>query len=217
MEAKGQRNRIKVVVAEDHPIYREAVARMLRHRREFELTASCSDGHGALAAIEATSPDVALLDVRMPGRTGIEVLRHLRDGKYETRVVMLSAVDDGSVMYEAIAEGAAAYLGKDADHAQVCDVLLAVAAGRTVLPADAHEKLASEIRRQAKPHVPALTPRELDVLRLATEGHTAREIGDQLIVSTATVKTHLQHIYEKLGVSDRASAVAEAIRRGIVE
>jgi two-component system nitrate/nitrite response regulator NarL len=208
---------LKVVIAEDHPIYREGVARMLRNRREFELTASCCDGNEALAAIGATSPDVALIDVSMPGLNGIELLRQLRrNGQSETRVVMLSAADDGVTMYEAIAAGAAAYVLKDADHAQVCDVLLAVAAGRTVLPTEVQARLASEIRRQVDPRGPVLSPREADVLRLAADGHSARQIAEQLILSTATVKTHLQHTYQKLGATDRASAVAEALRRGIM-
>jgi two-component system nitrate/nitrite response regulator NarL len=217
VEAEGESKTIKVVVADDHPIYRDGLARMLHRRPEFELAASCCDGDEVLAAIKATSPDVALLDVRMPGPSGIEVLRQLQgNGGSNTRVVMLSAVDDGETMYEAVAAGAAAYLLKDADHAEVCDVLLAVAAGRTVLPAEVQEKLATEIRHQSEPQGPTLSPREHDVLRLATEGHTARQIAEELIVSTATVKTHLRHIYEKLGASDRASAVAEGIRRGIV-
>lgn len=208
---------LKVVIADDHPIYREGVARMLRHRKEFELAATCRNGDEVLAAIEATSPDVALIDVSMPGSSGIDVLRQLQvnDGS-GTRVVMLSAADDGATMYEAIAAGAAGYVLKDADHSEVCDVLLAVGAGRTVLPAEIQTQLATEIRQQSQPHNPDLSHREIEVLTHAAEGLSARQIADELILSTATVKTHLQHIYQKLDASDRGSAVAEAMRRGII-
>jgi two-component system nitrate/nitrite response regulator NarL len=209
---------LRVVIAEDHPIYREGLARMLRHRREFELAASCRDGVEALTAIAATSPDVALIDVWMPGTNGIEVLRELqRNDESETRVVMLTAADDGATVYEAVAAGAAGYILKDADHAQVCEALLAVAAGRTVLPAEVQTRLAGEIRHRSEPPVPLLTPRETEVLRLTADGRSVREVADELVLSAATVKTHLQHIYQNLGVSDRASAVAEAMRHGIID
>jgi two-component system nitrate/nitrite response regulator NarL len=217
LEPQPDGKTITVVVADDHPIYREGVANVLRHRREFELVGICRDGHEALAAIQASSPDVALLNVQIAGLDGIEILRQLREnGEQETRVAMLSAADDGATIYEAIAAGAAAYLLKDADHAEVCDALLAVAAGRTVLPSGVHERLADEIRSRSEPGVPLLSPREQEVLRLASEGDSARDMAERLIISVATVKTHLQHIYEKLGATDRASAVAAGIRSGII-
>lgn len=209
--------RIRVVIAEDHPVYREGVARLIRQRPEFELTAECADGEEALLAIAAAAPDVALLDVRLPGRSGIDVLRQVHaNGESRTRVVMLSAFNDGATAYESLAAGASGYLVKDADGNAICDALLAAAHGRTVLSAEVQTGLAGEIRQHSEPQGPALSAREREILRQTAAGRTARQIAAQLFISPATVKTHLQHIYGKLEVSDRASAVAEAIRRGIL-
>jgi two-component system nitrate/nitrite response regulator NarL len=209
---------IKVVLADDHPVFREGVARLLRQRREFELAAECRDGEEALAAIKSMAPDVALLDVRLARLSGIDVLRHLNGrSQTDTRVVMLSVADDGATIYESIAAGAAGYLLKEAEGSEICDSLVAVAAGRTVLPAQVQTGLADAIRHHAEPRAPMLSGREEEVLRLAAKGRTAQQIAKELIIGTATVKTHLQHIYDKLGVSDRVSAVTEAMRRGILD
>jgi two-component system nitrate/nitrite response regulator NarL len=206
------------VIADDHPVYREGVARTIRERSEFSLAAECADGDEALAAIKAVEPELALLDVRMPGRDGIDVLKQIRaDGHTGTRVVMLSAVRDGPTVYESIAAGASGYLSKDSERREICDALIAVAEGRTVLPPDLHNNLAETIRHQADSANSPLTQRERQVLQWAADGLTAREIAEQLIIGTATVKTHLHHIYEKLGVADRAAAVAEAMRRGLLD
>jgi two-component system nitrate/nitrite response regulator NarL len=206
------------VIADDHPVYREGVARSIRQRPEFSVAAECADGEEALVAIETVEPELALLDVRMPGRDGIDVLKQLRvDGHTGTRVVMLSAIQDGTTVYESIAAGASGFLSKDAGRAEICDALVAVAAGRTVLPAVLHDGLAETIRHQADAASSPLTDREREVLQWAADGLTAREVAKQLIIGTATVKTHLQHIYEKLGVTDRAAAVAEAMRRGLLD
>jgi two-component system nitrate/nitrite response regulator NarL len=209
---------IQVVIADDHPVYREGVARSIRERPEFSVAAECADGEEALTVIESVEPELALLDVRMPGLDGIDVLKQLRvDGHTSTRVVMLSAIDDGTTVYESIAAGASGYLSKDSGREEICDALVAVAAGHTVLPADLHNGLAETIRHHADAASPLLTEREREVLQWAAEGRTAKEVAEQLIIGTATVKTHLQHIYEKLGVADRAAAVAEAMRRGLLD
>jgi len=210
--------RIQVVIADDHPVYREGIARSIRDRPEFSVAAECADGHEALAAIEAVKPDLALLDVRMPGRDGIDVLKQLRaGGQTGTRIVMLSAIHDGATVYESIAAGASGYLSKDSGREEICDALLAVVAGHTVLPADLHDGLAETIRHHGNARSPSLSEREREVLELTAQGLTARQVAEQLIIGTATVKTHLQHIYEKLGVADRAAAVAEAMRRGLLD
>jgi len=209
---------MSVVIADDHPVYREGLVRIVREQPEFELAAECRDGDEALAAIEAKAPDVGLLDLHLPGRDGINVLRELRlRGHTATRVVMLSVSDDGATVHEAIAAGAVGYLVKEAGPNEIRDALKAVASGRTVLPARLHAGLAAEIKEQAEALESPLSAREQEVLRLTAEGRSAREIAAQLIVSTATVKTHLQHIYEKLDVSDRAAAVAKAMRRGLLD
>lgn len=210
--------RIRVAIADDHPVYREGVARLIRQRRDLELIAECGDGQEALAAINESRPNVALLDVRLPGRSGIEVLRQVRaNEKLDTHVVMLSALNDSETVYEAIAAGAEGYLVKDATRNEICDALVAVARGQTVLPLSIQAGLVDEIQQQAKAPQTLLTRREEEVLTWAAEGHSARQVARELYISEATVKTHLNHIYEKLGVSDRAAAVAVAMRRGLLE
>jgi two-component system nitrate/nitrite response regulator NarL len=209
---------VSIVVADDHPLYRDGLVRLVRERPEFKLAAECRDGDEALAAIEAHAPDVALLDLHLPRRDAIDVLRELRvRGHTGTRVVMISVSDDGATVHESIAAGAAGYLVKEAGAAEICDALSAVASGRTVLPASLHAGLAAEIQDQAEAHESLLSPREEEVLRWTAEGRSVREVAAQLVVSTATVKTHLQHIYAKLDVSDRAAAVAKAMRRGLLD
>jgi two-component system nitrate/nitrite response regulator NarL len=209
---------IRVVIADSHPLYRESLARLIRQRPGFDLVAQCRNGRDALAAIKAEAPDVALLAVQLPDLDGIEILEDLRaSGHSSTPILMLSGHHDGPTVYASIAAGARGYLLKDADRGEITAAVLAVAAGGTVLPAGLHGGLADEIRNRADPRHSPLTPRETDVLRSTAGGQSAREIAEQLIISTATVKTHLRHIYDKLEVSDRAAAVAEAMRRGFLD
>src|SRR5262249_33428291 len=147
-----------------------------------------------------------------------DVLTELRvRGHTGTRVVMISVSDDGATVHKAIAAGAAGYLVKDAGPTEICDALSAVASGRTVLPVSLHAGLAAEIQDQSGASETLLRAREEEVLRWTAEGRSAREVAAQLVVSTATVKTHLQHIYAKLDVTDRAAAVAKAMRRGLLD
>ena len=215
--ARHEPKRTTVLVADDHPLYREAVARAVRSRPDFELVGQAEDGREALDAIRDQRPDVALLDVEMPSLRGIEILEALRRDGAGTRVVLLSAHLESDTVYDAVAGGVAAYLSKAAPGERICDAIAAVARGEVVLPAEVQAGLASEIRLRAEPGRPALSPREQEVLALIAEGLTAPAVGRELHLSTATVKSHLKTLYDKLGVSDRAAAVAEAMRRGLLE
>jgi len=210
-------SRVRVVVADDHPLFREAVVRTIRERPEFELVGEAPDGRAALEQIRAVRPDVAVLDLKMPGLDGLQVVNALRRDGDATRVVLLTAFLDGAVAYEAVAAGAAAFLSKDADRRRVADAVAAVARGETVFGSDVQAGLAEQIRLRGGADRPGLSPREQEVLRLVADGLSAPEIGRRIYLSTATVKGHLQSLYEKLGVSDRAAAVAEAMRRGLLE
>ena len=209
--------RVRVLVAEDHPLFRQAVVRTVKERPDFEVVAETADGREALDAIRALKPDVAVLDLKMPGLDGVQVLNALtRDGD-PTKVVLLSAYLDGATAFEAVAAGAAAYLSKDADGARIADAIAAVARGETVIGQEVQSGLAQQIRAQRDGRRTLLSEREREVLGHVAEGRSAPEIGRLLFLSTATVKGHLQSLYDKLGVSDRAAAVAEAMRRGLLE
>jgi two-component system nitrate/nitrite response regulator NarL len=209
--------RTSVYVADDHPLYREGVVSAIKERPELELVGEAGNGTDALEEIKRLGPDVAILDVKMPGIDGIRVLNALQRDGAPTRVLFLSAYLDSAIVYRAVAAGAAAYLSKDSDRQAICDAVLAVARGDSILAPEIHAGIAQEIRTREHDDRPVLSPREREILGLTAEGCTAPEIGRRLYLSTTTVKTHLQHLYEKLGVSDRAAAVAEAMRRGLLE
>lgn len=214
-EAKAPR--VRVFVADDHPVYREGVARAIKARPEFELIGEAENGRQALDTIKSLLPDVAVLDVQMPGLQGSEVLHAIKRDGVPTRVVLLSAHVDSETVYRAVASGAGAYLSKESSRERICDAVAAVARGEVVLSAEVQAGLASEIQIRERDERPALTPREHEILVLTANGQSAPAIGKQLHLSQSTVKTHLKSLYEKLGVSDRAAAVAESMRRGLLE
>jgi two-component system nitrate/nitrite response regulator NarL len=205
-----------VVVADDHPLYREGVAGAIKQRPDLELVGEAEDGDAAVELIRATDPDVALVDVRMT-TDGMSVLRSLASEGLRTRVVFLSAFSESALVYAALEAGAAGYLSKHADRASICDSIRAAARGETVLSPETQTELAKEIRLHGRSDKPILSNREREVLSLAAKGLKAPAIAERLFLSTATVKTHLAHAYGKLGASDRTTAVAEAMRRGLVD
>lgn len=194
-------------------MYREGVVRALQDSGAVEVVGEASDGRTALEEIRRLAPDVALLDLRMPGLDGISVTKALGADGLATRVVLLSAQDDGELILEGVAAGASAYIAKDADRDEICETLIRVAEGEHVVGSELQEQLLKAIQQQEGS---VLSPRERQILSLVAEGNTTPQIGKALHVSPATVKTHLQHIFEKLDVSDRAAAVAEAMRRGLL-
>jgi two-component system nitrate/nitrite response regulator NarL len=210
-------DRTRVFVADDHPLYREGVVRAIKERPDLELVGEAAEGRETLELLKQLRPDVAVLDVKMPGLDGTDVLSAISRDGLATRVVFLSAYLDSAVVYGAVQAGAAAYLSKESSRHTICEAIAAVARGATVLSPEIQAGIADEIRLRATDDRPVLTPREREILVLTAEGRSAPDIAKQLYLSSATVKTHLQHLYEKLGVSDRAAAVAEAMRRGLLE
>ena len=211
-------SRTSVLIADDHPLFREAISRVVEAHADFELAGEAVDGETALQKIRDLRPDVAVIDVRMPELDGSEVLRAVKEEGLHTNVVFLSAFLDARTVYDAVAAGANAYLSKEADTAEIVEAIAAAARGDTILGPEVQTGLAEQIRfREENEARPRLSDREHEVLRLIAEGLSAPEIGERIHLSTATVKTHLQHLYEKLGVSERAAAVAEGMRRGLVE
>jgi two-component system nitrate/nitrite response regulator NarL len=207
---------ISVLVADDHPLYRDALATAVRAHPGLELVGQADTGGAALTEIERLAPDVAVLDAKLPDVEGTEVLARLDQISAGTRVVLVSGYLDSGMAYEAIACGAGACFSKLASAADICDAIVSVAAGETVIPVEVQSQVAHEIRRRAAADRPVLTDRELEILRRIADGASAPQVAGGLGVSPATVKTHLRHVYEKLGVSDRAAAVAEGMRRGLL-
>ena len=209
--------RVRVLIAEEHPLYREGVVRAIGERSELELIAEAANGREALELIRQLHPDVAVLDVKMPELDGLQVANAIDRDALGTRVLMLSAFMERQIVFAAVAAGAAGYLSKDADRLEITDAILAVHRGGTVLAPAVQAGVAAEVHSRWRAEVPSLSQRERQVLQMIAEGLSAPEIGRQLYLSPATIKRHLQNLYEKLGVSDRAAAVAEAMRRGLLE
>ncbi len=209
--------RTTVLLADDHPIYREGLARAIKDRPELELVGIAEDGREALDAIKSDPPDVAVLDVRMPRLDGTEVAQALSREDVPTTVLFLSATADSGVAYDAVAGGARGYLSKDSDRREICEAITRVARGETVLAPEVQHGVVSEISRREAAAGLNLTPREQEILSLVAEGRSSPEIGREIHLSQATVKGHLRTLYEKLGVSDRAAAVAEAMRRNLLD
>jgi len=203
-----------VYVAFDHPMFMRALEDAIRERADLELAGAATTGPEALEGIRALAPDVTVLDTRLPGLDGVHVLEEAGGDGLRTRFVFLTSDMGSDLIYAAVAAGAAGYLSNTADRDAICDAIAAVAAGEVVLSPEAQGSLAGAIRTHERP---ALTPRERAVLSLCADGLTTREIANRLGVASATVKTHLQSIYHKLDVPDRTSAVAAALRRGLLE
>jgi two-component system nitrate/nitrite response regulator NarL len=212
----GQR-RVRVLAADSQPLYRDALTRAIKERPELELVGQARDGREALDAIGSEHPDVAVIGRGLDGLTSEQILNAVGRDSLPTRVVMIAAEPDPGLVYSAIANGAAGYLTKDADARELCDAISAVARGKTVLSPLLQTGIAGEIRLRAVDQRPFLSEREGQILKLVAEGLTAPQIGRHLCLATPTVKTHLHHVYEKLGVAERAAAVAEAMRRGLLE
>jgi two-component system nitrate/nitrite response regulator NarL len=216
MVARSQR--VRVLVADDHPLYREGIVRAVKERPDLELVGEAGDGREALEQIKALTPDVAVLDIRMPGLEGTQVLSALRRDGIETEVLFLSAFMESELAYQTVAEGAKGYLSKESSRQEICEAIVTVARGGTALAKAVQAGLATEIQqRERGDGRPDLTPRESEVLHMIAEGMSAPDIAKRIHLSPTTVKTHLHTLYEKLGVSDRAAAVAEGMRRGLLE
>jgi two-component system nitrate/nitrite response regulator NarL len=211
------RIRVRVYVVDAHPLFREAVIEAIRTHPELEFIGAATTGRGALAGLRALRPDVAVLEMQLPGLSGLELLRLTAADGALTRMVVLSADLESERVYAALGAGAAGYLSKDIDPATLCDAIVAVARGQVVLSPAVQGSLADAIRHRETHDDLLLTPREREILALAAQGRTTRQIAARVHVQPATVKAHLHTVYRKLGVSDRTSAVASALRRDLLK
>ncbi len=203
---------ISVVIADDHPLVRDGIVAILSRESDIVVAAEAASGPEAVAMTSRHDPDVVLMDLRMPGGDGVDAIRALRAASaHRPRILVLTTYDTDRDVRAALTAGADGYLLKDTPRADLIRALRELAAGRPVLSTTALASLAG----RGTPDV-ALTARELDVVRELAAGGTNREAAARLFVSETTFKTHLQRVYEKLGVSDRAAAVRVAYERGLV-
>jgi two-component system, NarL family, nitrate/nitrite response regulator NarL len=210
-------SKVRVLIVDDHAFFRDGLSRGLTRGGQIEVVAEAANGREALEAIRRERPTVAVVDYQMPDIDGIALLHAVIRDQLATRVLLLSAFTDSAVVFRALEEGAAGYLSKDSDREEIVDAVLRVARGDTVVPAQLAAGLAGEIRLRAQSQAPALSERERQVLQAFARGLSIPKTAAELYIEPSTVKTHTQRLYEKLGVSDRAAAVAEAMRRGLLE
>jgi two-component system nitrate/nitrite response regulator NarL len=207
----------RVVVADDHPVFRSGLVSAIQKTGGLDLIGQADSGRRALELIRDLEPEVAVIDLKMPELDGIQVMRAVAADGLSTRILFLSGYLQSTAIYRALEAGAQGYLSKDSSPDTICDAIVAVAGGQTVLSPDVQRGIGEEIRLRAPASPASLSEREREILVLTAEGQSAGEIGERLFLSPATVKTHLQRVYQKLGVSDRAAAVAEAMRAGILD
>lgn len=210
-------DQVRVVVGDDHPMFREGVVRALTLSGSVDVVGEATDGTSALELIKTHVPDVALLDYRMPGMDGAQIAAAVCSNKLSTRVLLISAHDDAPIVYQALQQGAAGFLLKDSTRTEIVKAVLDCASGRDVVAPALAAGLAGEIRQRAAPATPALSTRENEILKRIAGGQSIPTIATELFVAPSTVKTHVQRLYDKLGVSDRAAAVAEAMRQGLLD
>jgi two-component system nitrate/nitrite response regulator NarL len=210
--------RVTVVVVDDHPFYRDGVSRGLTLSGQVRVVAEAGSGREGLEAIRRERPDVALVDYRMADLDGIAVVHAVARDQLPTRVLMLSGTgDDGALVLRALEEGAVGFLSKEAPRDELVDAVVRAAKGGVVVPPELAAGMAEEIRLRGQPPGPALSDREREVLAGFARGLSIPQVAAELFIGTSTVKTHAMRLYDKLGVSDRAAAVAEAMRRGLLE
>ncbi|MDX3656740.1 response regulator transcription factor [Streptomyces sp. ID05-26A] len=205
---------IRVVVVDDHPVVRDGLRGMLGTQDDFEVVGEAASGTEALTVIAAVRPDVAVTDLRLPAPSGADLVRQIRACAPATRVLVLTTHDTDADVLPTIEAGAIGYLLKDAPREELFRAVRAAARDETVLSPSVAARLVQRVRTPVP--VSALSSREREVLALVARGRTNREVGAALHISEATVKTHLQHVYAKLEVPDRASAVSAAHQRGLI-
>ena len=214
-EAAQGAQSIRLLIADDHPIVRDGLRAVFESEAAFEVAGEAADGIEAVDRAMAANVDVVLMDLRMPRMGGVEAIRLLRERAPGIRVLVLTTFDGDSDVLPAVEAGATGYLLKDAPRDELLRAVHAAYLGQAVLAPSVAQKLLGRVRTPVSP-AESLTDRELKVLTLVASGTTNREAAKQLFISEATVKTHLLHTYAKLGVRDRAAAVAEAYRRGLL-
>ena len=211
---------IKLLIADDHTLVRQGLREYLEMSGDIEVIAEAATGTEVLLQLEkGMVPDVALVDLRMPEMDGLEVAKHIQENHPEVGVMMLSAYDYRQLVVEAVRAGARGYVLKTMDADQLVQAVKLVAAGNMIFDPQVVVALAEELSRaHEREHLAdVLTAREIEVLQLLAFGKSNKDIAEEMEISPETVKTHLEHIFRKLGTSDRTAAVAEALRRRLIE
>lgn len=204
---------IRVLIVDDHPVVRAGMEGILSAQDDFEVVGEAADGRAAIQLNQQLNPDVILMDLRMPEVDGVTAIKEINSQPNPPPILVLTTYDSDADIVRAIEAGATGYLLKDTPRDELFRAIRAVSRGESVLAPAVASRLMGRMRAPAEE---SLSGREIEVLELVYKGHSNKLIGKELHISTATVKTHLIHIYDKLGVSDRTAAVTAALERGIL-
>ena len=204
---------IRVVLADDHPVVRAGIGQIVTADGDIVVVGEAANGREAVTIAVREQPDVVLMDLRMPELDGVGAIAELATAAPEVRVLVLTTYDTDDLIVGAVEAGAIGYLLKDTEPGELRDAVRQAADGQTTLSAPIASRLVQQVRRTSST---TLTPREREILTLVAEGLNNAEIAGRLHVGRATVKTHLLHVFEKLGVNDRTAAVVTALKQGII-
>lgn len=206
-------NPIRILIADDHPVVREGLAGMLSSQPDLLVVGTAENGHEAVTLADQYQPDVLLMDLRMPKMDGVQAIEAIRQKRPSAAILILTTYDSDTDIVRAVAAGATGYLLKDTPREELFRAIRAANRGESVLAPTVASRLMTRMRT---PVEEPLSSREIEVLQLVARGQSNQEIGRALHISTATVKTHLLHIFAKLGVTDRTAAVTVALEKGIL-
>lgn len=205
--------RARLLIVDDHPVVRAGLRGMLSGQPDFEVVGEAADGAEAVDLTRRVRPDVVLMDLRMPKMDGVTAIEQIKAKHPDTQILVLTTYDSDSDILPAIESGATGYLLKDAPREELFEAIRAAAQGKPLLTSAIAARL---MERMRGPAVEALSSREIEVLQLVAKGASNKEIGAQLYITEATVKSHLLRIFGKLGVADRTAAVTRALEQGIL-
>ena len=203
--------KIRIMVADDHSIVRDGIISIVASEKDLQLVAQAGDGIKAVELVKKHPPDILLLDLRMPGRDGLEVIAEIQSLQLQTRVIVLTTFESEQDIHKALKAGARGYLLKDTPRPELLDAIRRVHDGETCIPPRISQKLVEKMNH------PELTEREVEILRLIADGESNKAIGDKLGITEGTVKTHVKGLLKKLHAPGRTAAVREAARQGLIQ
>jgi DNA-binding NarL/FixJ family response regulator len=209
---------IKILIADDHPVVREGLIAMLSREGDFKVVGEAKDGVEAVNKAKELSPDVVLMDLRMPEMDGVEAMRQIRPTMPDVKFIILTTYSDDDYIFSGIEAGARAYLLKDAPREDLFKAIRSVYRGESLIQPVVASKLLDRFSQLSRrtPAGDELSERELEVLCLMAKGAANKEISSELNIAQSTVKTHITNIFQKLGVNDRTEAVTKALKKGII-
>ena len=204
---------IRLLISDDHPVVRAGLGGMLSGEKDFEVVGEATNGLEAVDLTGRLSPDVVLMDLRMPEMDGVEAISRIKDHYPDTQILVLTTYESDSDIFRALEKGATGYMLKDAPREDIFEAIRAAAEGKSPLAPDVAARLVQRVRQ---PPEELLSTREIEILESVAQGASNKDIAKQLWISDTTVKSHILHIFNKLEVTDRTSAVTVALRRGII-